>query len=147
MAESISDPGGRGEMRGFQRIAIPVNAVARPISFAIAPANDVNVSEIIVRLTASPCQATKKRVARAFKTLQYLCFRLLSGRSSHSHGQMVEVGRVHWDAWASGGQVSSQSGKTATTSKDPPATALSPDAFLSIEAAGTSRPLLGTGVA
>ena len=54
LAESISDPAGRDEMRAFRKIAIPPSAIARAISFAIAQPADVDVSEIIVRPTASP---------------------------------------------------------------------------------------------
>ncbi|MGH7130971.1 MAG: SDR family oxidoreductase [Phycisphaerales bacterium] len=54
LAESISDPGGREEMKNFRRIAIPASAVARSIAFAIEQPDDVDVSEIIVRPTASP---------------------------------------------------------------------------------------------
>jgi NADP-dependent 3-hydroxy acid dehydrogenase YdfG len=54
LAESISDDSGREEMRAFRKVAIPASAVARAISFAIAQPADVDVSEIIVRPTASP---------------------------------------------------------------------------------------------
>ncbi|MBB3221909.1 SDR family oxidoreductase [Pseudoduganella umbonata] len=54
LAESISDPGGREEMRGFRKIAIKPDAIARTIHFAIEQPADVDVSEIIVRPTASP---------------------------------------------------------------------------------------------
>ncbi len=54
LADSISDPGGREEMKGFRRIAIPASAIARSIAFAIEQPDDVDVSEIIVRPTASP---------------------------------------------------------------------------------------------
>jgi NADP-dependent 3-hydroxy acid dehydrogenase YdfG len=54
LAKSITDPGGREEMKGFRRIAIPAAAIARSIAFAIEQPDDVDVSEIIVRPTASP---------------------------------------------------------------------------------------------
>jgi NADP-dependent 3-hydroxy acid dehydrogenase YdfG len=54
LAESISDPGGREEMRAFRKIAIKPDAIARAIHFAIEQPADVDVSEIIVRPTASP---------------------------------------------------------------------------------------------
>jgi NADP-dependent 3-hydroxy acid dehydrogenase YdfG len=54
LAESISDPVGRAEMRAFRKVAIPAEAVARAITFAIDQPDDVDVSEIIVRPTASP---------------------------------------------------------------------------------------------
>ncbi|MDQ2823067.1 MAG: SDR family oxidoreductase [Pseudomonadota bacterium] len=53
LAESISDPVAREAMRGFRQDAIPAAAIARAISFAIAQPADVDVSEIIVRPTAS----------------------------------------------------------------------------------------------
>lgn len=54
LAESISDPAGREEMRSFRSIAIKPDAVARAIAFAIEQPAEVDVSEIIVRPTASP---------------------------------------------------------------------------------------------
>lgn len=54
LAESISDEGGRAEMREFRKIAIPATAIARAIAYAIGQPADVDVSELIVRPTASP---------------------------------------------------------------------------------------------
>ncbi len=54
LAESISDEGGRAEMREFRKIAIPAMAVARAIAYAIDQPAGVDVSELIVRPTASP---------------------------------------------------------------------------------------------
>lgn len=54
LAESISDPVGREEMRSFRKISIKPEAIARAIEFAIQQPADVDVSEIIVRPTASP---------------------------------------------------------------------------------------------
>lgn len=54
LADSISDPGGREEMRSFRSIAIKPEAIARAIHFAIEQPAEVDVSEIIVRPTASP---------------------------------------------------------------------------------------------
>jgi NADP-dependent 3-hydroxy acid dehydrogenase YdfG len=53
LAESISDAGGREQMREFRKIAIGADAVARAIAYAIEQPADVDVSEIIVRPTAS----------------------------------------------------------------------------------------------
>lgn len=53
LAESISDEGGRAEMREFRKIAIPAMAVARAIAYAIEQPAEVDVSELIVRPTAS----------------------------------------------------------------------------------------------
>ena len=54
LAESISDPAGREEMRSFRQISIKPEAIARAIAFAIEQPADVDVSEIVVRPTASP---------------------------------------------------------------------------------------------
>jgi NADP-dependent 3-hydroxy acid dehydrogenase YdfG len=54
LAESISDEGGRAEMREFRKISIPAMAIARAIAYAIEQPADVDVSELIVRPTASP---------------------------------------------------------------------------------------------
>ena len=54
LAESISDEGGRAEMREFRKIAIPASAIARAIAYAVEQPADVDVSELFVRPTASP---------------------------------------------------------------------------------------------
>ncbi|MCP3097833.1 SDR family oxidoreductase [Myxococcus sp. K15C18031901] len=54
LAESISDANAREVMREFRKVAIPADAVARSISHAISQPADVDVSEIIIRPTASP---------------------------------------------------------------------------------------------
>ena len=54
LADSISDETGRNEMKSFRRIAIPADAVARSIAYAIDQPAEVDVSEIVVRPTASP---------------------------------------------------------------------------------------------
>ena len=54
LADSISDEAGRNEMKEFRRIAIPADAIARAVAYAIEQPEDVDVSEIIVRPTASP---------------------------------------------------------------------------------------------
>lgn len=53
LAEGISDEGGRAQMREFRKIAIPAIAIARAIAYAIEQPADVDVSELIVRPTAS----------------------------------------------------------------------------------------------
>jgi len=53
LADSISDAGAREAMKEFRRIALPAEAVARAIAFAIEQPDDVDVNEIIVRPTAS----------------------------------------------------------------------------------------------
>ncbi|MDT0610405.1 SDR family oxidoreductase [Streptomyces lancefieldiae] len=52
LAESISDPVGREEMRTFRRVAIPASSIGAAIAFAIDQPTEVDVSEIIVRPTA-----------------------------------------------------------------------------------------------
>lgn len=54
LADSISDPGGRDEMKAFRKVAIPAEAIARAIAYAVEQPDDVDVSELIVRPTASP---------------------------------------------------------------------------------------------
>ncbi|MFK7701485.1 SDR family oxidoreductase [Pseudomonas caspiana] len=54
LADSISDESGRAEMREFRKIAIPALAIARAIAYAVEQPADVDVSELIVRPTASP---------------------------------------------------------------------------------------------
>jgi NADP-dependent 3-hydroxy acid dehydrogenase YdfG len=54
LADSISDDTARQEMRGFRRIAIAPEAIARAIAYAVEQPDDVDVSEVIVRPTASP---------------------------------------------------------------------------------------------
>ncbi|MEH2394135.1 MAG: SDR family oxidoreductase [Nostoc sp.] len=54
LADSISDSEARRGMQDFRQIAIPPEAIARAIAFAIKQPDDVDVSEIIVRPTASP---------------------------------------------------------------------------------------------
>jgi NADP-dependent 3-hydroxy acid dehydrogenase YdfG len=53
LAESISDPVGREEMRIYRRVAIPAAAIGAAIAFAIDQPAEVDVNEIIVRPTAS----------------------------------------------------------------------------------------------
>lgn len=54
LAERISDEAGRDEMKTFRRIAITADAIARAIAYAIEQPDDVDVSELVVRPTASP---------------------------------------------------------------------------------------------
>ena len=54
LAESITDPAARERMRDYRQIAIPPEAIARAIAFAIEQPAEVDTSEIIVRPTASP---------------------------------------------------------------------------------------------
>jgi NADP-dependent 3-hydroxy acid dehydrogenase YdfG len=54
LAESITDETAKLGMQEFRKIAIPAVAIARSIVFAIEQPDDVDVSEIIVRPTASP---------------------------------------------------------------------------------------------
>jgi NADP-dependent 3-hydroxy acid dehydrogenase YdfG len=52
LADHISDPLAQGAMRAYRRNAIPADAIARGISFALAQPADVDVNEIIVRPAA-----------------------------------------------------------------------------------------------
>jgi NADP-dependent 3-hydroxy acid dehydrogenase YdfG len=54
LADSISDEAARSGMQEFRKISIPAEAIARAILFAIEQPDDVDISEIIVRPTASP---------------------------------------------------------------------------------------------
>jgi len=54
LADTISDDTARETMRQFRRIAIQPDAIARAIAYAIEQPDDVDVSELIVRPTASP---------------------------------------------------------------------------------------------
>ena len=54
LADSISDETAKKGMQEFRQIFIPATAIARSILFAISQPDDVDISEIIVRPTASP---------------------------------------------------------------------------------------------
>jgi len=54
LADSISDETARAAMREFRRIALAPQAVAKAIGYAISQPDEVDVSEIILRPTASP---------------------------------------------------------------------------------------------
>ena len=54
LADTITDAGAADAMRDFRRIAIAPEAIARAIAFAMAQPDDVDISELIVRPTASP---------------------------------------------------------------------------------------------
>jgi len=54
LAETITDPRARDEMAAFRSITIEPEAIGRAIAFAVSEPGDVDVSEIIVRPTASP---------------------------------------------------------------------------------------------
>jgi NADP-dependent 3-hydroxy acid dehydrogenase YdfG len=41
-------------MKTFRKIAIPADAIARAVAYAIEQPDDVDVSELVVRPTASP---------------------------------------------------------------------------------------------
>lgn len=53
LADSISDAGASQAMDAFRKVAIEPEAIGRAIAFAIEQPSDVDVSEIIVRPTAS----------------------------------------------------------------------------------------------
>ncbi|SHJ01329.1 NADP-dependent 3-hydroxy acid dehydrogenase YdfG [Roseomonas rosea] len=54
LADTITDDTARAAMTSFRAKAIPAEAIGRAIAYAIAQPDDVDVSEIIVRPTASP---------------------------------------------------------------------------------------------
>ena len=54
LAESISDERARAAMQAFRQGAIPAEAVARAIAYALEQPPEVSVSEVIARPTASP---------------------------------------------------------------------------------------------
>lgn len=54
LADHIADDTARAAMREFRRIALPPQAVAQAIAYTIAQPDGVDVSEIIIRPTASP---------------------------------------------------------------------------------------------
>lgn len=53
LAESISDQGARDAMREFRKVAISPSAIARAVAYAMEQPVDVDVSELVVRPTAS----------------------------------------------------------------------------------------------
>lgn len=54
LADSITDPASKAGMDEFRKIALTPDAIARAVAFAIEQPADVDVSEMIVRPTASP---------------------------------------------------------------------------------------------
>ncbi|MGP0174651.1 SDR family oxidoreductase [Pseudomonas sp. NCHU5208] len=54
LADSITDASARDAMKAFRRIAITPDAIARAVAYAVEQPEDVDVSEVIVRPTASP---------------------------------------------------------------------------------------------
>ncbi|MEZ2132008.1 MULTISPECIES: SDR family oxidoreductase [unclassified Sinorhizobium] len=54
LADTISDPAARDLMKSWRSITISPDAVAASIAYAIGQPQDVDVSEIVVRPTASP---------------------------------------------------------------------------------------------
>jgi len=54
LADTISDPTAREAMKAWRAITISPDAVARAIAYAIGQPEDIDVSEIVVRPTASP---------------------------------------------------------------------------------------------
>ncbi|VVT48920.1 hypothetical protein UYSO10_2568 [Kosakonia radicincitans] len=54
LADHITDDGAKTAMQEFRRIALPADAIAKAIAWAIAQPDGVDVSEMIVRPTQSP---------------------------------------------------------------------------------------------
>ncbi len=53
LAESISDAPSREAMKAYRKVAITPDAIARAVAYAVEQPADVDVSELIVRPTAS----------------------------------------------------------------------------------------------
>jgi len=53
LAETITDPAAKQMMNEFRRVAIKPDAIARAIAFAVEQPDDVDMSELVVRPTAS----------------------------------------------------------------------------------------------
>ena len=54
LAETISDPELKAQMERYRQIAIPAEAIARAIAYAIGEPRTVDVNEILIRPTAQP---------------------------------------------------------------------------------------------
>lgn len=54
LADTITDDTARDAMRTFRRVALEADAIARALVYAIEQPDDVDVSELVVRPTASP---------------------------------------------------------------------------------------------
>lgn len=54
LADTITDDTAREAMRAFRRVALEADAIARALVYAIEQPDDVDVSELVVRPTASP---------------------------------------------------------------------------------------------
>lgn len=54
LANTITDKGSKEFMQEFRKIALKPDAIARAVLFAITQPKDVDISEIVVRPTASP---------------------------------------------------------------------------------------------
>ncbi|MFJ9029044.1 SDR family oxidoreductase [Streptomyces sp. NPDC102274] len=52
LADSLSDPRAREDMKTYRSVAIPASAIADAIAFAITQPSDVDVNEIVVRPAA-----------------------------------------------------------------------------------------------
>lgn len=54
LADTITDDTARVAMQSFRRVALHPDAIARAIAYAIEQPDDVDISEVVVRPTASP---------------------------------------------------------------------------------------------
>jgi NADP-dependent 3-hydroxy acid dehydrogenase YdfG len=54
LAETITDAGAKAYMDDFRKVALGPDAIARAVRYALEQPRDVDVSEIVVRPTASP---------------------------------------------------------------------------------------------
>ncbi|WP_366914387.1 hypothetical protein [Nocardia sp.] len=54
LAESISDPTARAAMETYRAVAMPADAIAAAVSFAIEQPAQVDVNEVVVRPVSVP---------------------------------------------------------------------------------------------
>jgi NADP-dependent 3-hydroxy acid dehydrogenase YdfG len=54
LAEMISNPEVKKRIQDYRKIAIPADAIASAMAYAIAQPSEVDVSEILIRPTAQP---------------------------------------------------------------------------------------------
>jgi NADP-dependent 3-hydroxy acid dehydrogenase YdfG len=82
LANSITDPFAKGRMDGFRKIAIPAEAIANAIAFAVDQPEDVDVSGIIVRRQ----RARTKRPHSDFQPVRIPKFTILTVPSGLAAG-------------------------------------------------------------
>ena len=69
LPESSSDEATRSKLRELYKIAVPADAIARAVAYAIEQPNEVEINEIAIRPTAQDFQdAAKMKVVAAIFT-------------------------------------------------------------------------------